>query len=191
MLMTLLLVAVLSIATSSQSYGDKQVNDRTVEPSTTTPAGQAPLDHLFTAVLEFQSDSPADAVVPAAGRQGAYIGSGEASVEGRLQGSMRWSFYSANCLFPQIRQGQKVPDDLHLCTVNPAGFIETQDGARISFDGNGYGLRSAERYLVSMTMVFNTEDARYAWLNRELGVMEGELDEGAGHSTWNVYVPRR
>ncbi len=167
------------------------MNDHAVETSTKTPASQVPLDHLFTAVLEFQSDAPADAVVPADGRQGVYLGSGEATVSGRLQGTMRWSFYSANCLYPRIRQGERVPDELHLCTVNPGGFIETHDGARIRFDGNGYGLRSVERYLVSMTLAFSTEDARYVWLNRELGVMEGELEEQAGRSTWNVYVPRR
>lgn len=83
-----------------------------------------------------------------------------------------------------------VPDDVHLCTLNPGGFIDSGDGARIRFDGKGYGLRSAEKYLLSMTVTFTTEDVRYAWLTRVLGVMEGEFDEKAGRATWRVYVPR-
>lgn len=149
------------------------------------------LDHLFSAVLQFRSESPADAVVPAEGRQGAYLGSGDGTVTGALRGTMRWTFYAENCLFPQIRRGEKVPDDLHLCTVNPGGFIETDDGARIAFHGRGYGLRSPQRYLVSMTLSFSTADARYSWLNKVLGLMDGSLDEKAGRAAWNVYVAER
>src|SRR5216117_2805551 len=56
-------------------------------------------------------------------------------------------------------------------------------------DGNGYGLRSAERYRVSMTMAFQTDDAGYAWLNRQLGMMTGDFDEKTGRAEWHVYVP--
>ena len=73
--------------------------------------------------------------------------------------------------------------------MNPVGFIKTPDGARIRFDGRGYGLRSRERYRTSLTLVFATEDTRYAWLTKVLGVMEGEFDEKAGRATWDVYVP--
>jgi hypothetical protein len=38
-------------------------------------------------------------------------------------------------------------------------------------------------------LVFSTEDARYIWLTKLLGVMEGEFDEKAGRTSWNVYVP--
>jgi hypothetical protein len=34
------------------------------------------LAHLFSARLEFTSESPSDTIVPAGGRDGAYIGSG-------------------------------------------------------------------------------------------------------------------
>ncbi len=37
--------------------------------------------------------------------------------------------------------------------------------------------------------VVKKEDARYAWLTKVLGVMEGEFDEKAGRSTWEVFVP--
>jgi hypothetical protein len=78
-------------------------------------------------------------------------------------------------------------EGLHLCTMNPTGLIETHDGARIRFDGKGYGLRSPKKYKTSLTLVFGTEDARYTWLT--LGVMEGEFDEKAGRAIWNVYAP--
>jgi hypothetical protein len=75
--------------------------------------------------------------------------------------------------------------------LNPGGFIETDDGARIGFDGKGYGLRSPEQYRLGMTIVFRAEDPRYEWLNTRVGVMEGHFDERAGRATWNVYIPRR
>jgi hypothetical protein len=53
------------------------------------------LAHVFKARLEFTSDSPSDAVVPAEGRDGAYIGSGHATVTGdRVEGTMSWSLYA-------------------------------------------------------------------------------------------------
>ena len=83
-----------------------------------------------------------------------------------------------------------VPDDLHLCTLSPGGFIETQDGARIRFDGRGYGLCSPERYLVSAALTFQTEVASYEWLTKVLAVMHGEFDEMTGRATWRVFVPK-
>ena len=148
------------------------------------------LVHLFDATLQFTSQAPADAVVPPDGREGMYLGSGDGIASGeRVRGRLRWSFYSGNCLFPQIRRGEAVPDGLHLCTLNPGGYIESDDGARIAFDGKGYGLRSPDRYRVSMTMAFQSDDARYVWLNRVLGVMSGDFDEKTGQSAWHVYVP--
>jgi hypothetical protein len=147
--------------------------------------------HLFDAAVQFISAAPAEAVVAPEGRQGVYLGDSGGTASGeRLRGTLRCSFYSGDCLYPQIREGKAVPNDLHLCTINPGGYIESEDGARIAFDGNGYGLRSAERYRVSMTIAFRTNDARFAWLTRVLGVMEGDFDEKTGRSVWHVYVPR-
>jgi hypothetical protein len=148
------------------------------------------LVHLFDAAVCFTSELPADAVVPPDEREGEYLGSGDGVATGeRLRGRLRWSFYAGNCLYPQIRRGETVPDDLHLCTLNPGGYVDSDDGARIAFDGRGYGLRSPERYRLSMTMAFRTEDARYAWLNSVLGVMTGDFDEKTGRAEWRVYVP--
>ena len=148
------------------------------------------LVHLFDAAVQFTSESPADAVVSPDGREGVYLGSGDGIATGeRVSGRLRWSFYSGNCLYPQSRRGEAVSDRLNLCTLNPGGYLESDDGAHIAFDGKGYGLRSPEHYRLSMTMTFRTDDARYAWLNRLLGVMAGDFDEKTGRAAWHVYVP--
>ncbi len=148
------------------------------------------LEPLFQAVLQYRSDSEADAVVAVEGHEGAYIASGDGTVKGeRIRGTIRWSLWSGNCVYPLVRKGQTIPAGLHLCTMNPSGFIETLEGARIRFDGRGYGLRSPDKYRVSVTLVFGTENARYAWLSKVPAVMEGEFDEKAGRAMWNVHVP--
>ena len=148
------------------------------------------LEPLFQAVLQYKSESEADAVVAVEGHEGAYIGSGDGTVKGeRIRGTIRWSLWSGNCVYPLVRKGQTIPAGLHLCTMNPSGFIETLEGARIRFDGRGYGLRSPDKYRVSVTLVFGTENARYAWLSKVPAVMEGEFDEKAGRAMWNVHVP--
>jgi hypothetical protein len=158
--------------------------------TTATSSGQSRLEALFEADLQYRSESESDAVVDAEGREGTYVGSGDGTAIGdRLRGTVRWSLWSGNCLYPLVRSDQSVPEGLHLCTINPAGFIETQDGARIRFDGRGYGLRSSEKYQTNLTLVFGTEDDRYQWLTKVVAVMEGEFDEKTGRATWNVYVP--
>ena len=148
------------------------------------------LEPLFSAVLQYRSQSERDAVVSVEGREGVYIGSGDDIVTGdRLRGTLNWSLWSGNCLYPLVRSGQSVPDGLHVCTMNPAAFIQTEDGARIRFDGRGYGVRRPDKYRIGLTLVFGTEDDRYAWLTKVPGVLEGEFDEKAGRATWNVYVP--
>jgi hypothetical protein len=145
---------------------------------------------LFTAALQFASESPGSSVAPPDGREGNFIGSGIGAVHGeRIAGTVEWSLWAGNCLYPRIRAGQTVPEGLHLCTLNPSGLIQTGDGARIGFEGRGFGLRSPEKYRTSLTLVFSTEDPRYAWLVKVLGVMEGEFDEATGRAVWRVYVP--
>jgi len=124
------LLLTLLIATLSQTAKDKPVNG---------------LEPLFKADMQYRSESETDAVVAAEGHEGAYIGSGDGTVKGdRIRGKIRWSLWSGNCLYPLVRKGQPVPEGLHLCTLNPGGFIETKEGARIRFDGRGYGLRNRE-----------------------------------------------
>ena len=149
------------------------------------------MELLFSVKLQDRADKVEDAVVPADGREGVYIGNADGRVEGKkLSGTMRTSMFSGDCPVPGIRKGAEPPKGLHLCTLNPGGIIETQDGARIRFDGKGYGLSSPEKYRVSMTVAFATDDPRYQWLTPMLGTMEGEFDLKANTATWNVYLPR-
>ena len=128
--------------------------------------------------------------MPAEGRDGAYIGSGRGTLRGdRVRGTMAWSLYAGDCLYPRIRQGERVPDDLHLCTLSPGGFIATDNGDHIRFDGRGYGLRSRDWYRVSATLTFATDSPRYQWLTNILAVMEGDFDERTGRAVWHVYAP--
>ncbi len=183
MRMSMLLLSLLLIA--SPLKGEKTVSD-TIAPN---PAVGS-LESLFTAALQYRSDSPDRTVVPSQGREGALIGSGDGTVTGsQVRGTVHWSLWSGDCVYPLVRKGQAIPDGLHICTMNPVGFIETADGARIRFDGRGYGVRGPQKYRTSLTLIFGTEDARYAWLTKTIGVMEGDFDEKAGRAIWNVYVP--
>ena len=164
--------------------------NRAQAPDITLTPTSAYLMRLFDAVLRFTTDAPADAVVDGDARDGAYIGSGDGTVTGaRVQGTITWSLYAGDCLYPLIRQGHAVPDERHLCTLSPRGFIETPDGARIPFDGRGYGLRTRDWYRVSMTLVFQTEALQYEWLTNVLAIMEGDFDETAGRAVWHVFIP--
>lgn len=128
--------------------------------------------------------------MPAEGRDGAYVGSGHGTVTGdRVVGTIAWSLYAGDCLYPRIRRREAVPDDLHLCTLNPGGVIKTPDGAHIQFDGRGYGLRSGKWYRLSATLTFATDAVEHQWLTEVLAVMEGDFDEKAGRAIWRVYVP--
>lgn len=183
-----LFVLPLSLTACSRAGGEDRMNQPTKDSK--SPATDGGLELLLKAVLQFTSEAAEDAIVPPEDREGVYLGSGDGTATGeRLRGTIRWSAWAGNCLYPLIRKGQPVTDELHLCTFNPTGFIETSDGARIRFEGRGYGLRSKERYRISVTLAFGTDDARYVWLTKVLGVTEGLFDEKAGRATWDVYVP--
>ena len=75
MRISLLLLTVLLIATAVK--GEKPLSDMTA-----TNAGQGRLEPLFTAVLQYQSDSLKSAVVPSEGREGAFIGTSDGTLSG-------------------------------------------------------------------------------------------------------------
>jgi hypothetical protein len=102
------------------------------------------LKPLFEARLQYQSDM--QVVVPAETREGVLIGSGDGIVTGDLlSGKARWTMYAGNCAYVFVRAGLEPPPGQHLCTVYPAGVIETSDGAEVWFDAKGYGLRGADK----------------------------------------------
>src|SRR5215467_2920696 len=150
------------------------------------------LSPLFEARLQYQSDM--DAIVSAETREGELIGSGDGCVWGdRLNGNARWSMYAGNCAYVFVRAGLEPPPGQHLCTVHPAGVINTSDGAEIWFDARGYGLRGADQsqphlWRLAMAIQLTTTDQRYQWLNTTLGVAVSEFDERTGRALWHVFV---
>jgi Protein of unknown function (DUF3237) len=151
------------------------------------------LKPLFEARLQYQSDM--EAIVLAETREGELVGSGDGRVSGDLlSGNARWSMYAGNCAYVFVRAGLAAPPGQHLCTVHPAGVIETSDGAQIWFDARGYGLRGAEQgqphlWRLTMAMQFTTADQRYQWMNTALGVVISEFDERAGRAHWRAFLP--
>ena len=157
------------------------------------PAPWLTLEPLFDAELRYTSDSPADAVVPPEDREGVYIGSGDGLVRGVLNGTIRWSFYSADCMYLLVKRGEAVPPGQHLCYDNPGGFIDTGDGARIRFDAKGYGLRGFDAtcphlWRLVMALQLSTEDPRYSWLNTRLAVWDGQFDEQTSGGRYRAYL---
>ena len=151
------------------------------------------LTPLFEARLQLQSDM--EVVVSAETQEGELIGSGDGTVTGDLlSGTARWSMYAGNCAYVFVRAGLEPPPGQHLCTVHPAGVIETSDGAQVWFDVEGYGLRGADQsqphlWVVTMAVQFTTTDLRYQWLNSTLGVAVSGFDERAGRALWHAFVP--
>ena len=165
-------------------------------PGATTTAAELPvLREAFVTTLRHTPSSPDAAVPPPQGRRGAYIGSGDGQVQGdRIRGNVRWSAYSGECFLPLVRAGQSVPEGMHVCTLEPAGIIETADGAKIQFEASGYAMRNYDpkrpgHYRVTMALRLSTSDARYDWLNTTLGVWVGEFDEDDGTAHYRAYIP--
>ncbi len=151
------------------------------------------LTPLFEAQLQYQSDM--EAMVSAETQEGELVGSGDGRVSGALlSGKARWSMYAGNCAYVFVRVGILPPPGQQLCTVHPAGVIETSDGAEVWFDAKGYGLRGADQshphlWVVTMAVQFKTTDRRYQWLNTTLGVVVSEFDERAGRALWHAFIP--
>ena len=146
---------------------------------------------LFTAELHYTNETTP--VVPPDGREGDLIGNGIGRVKGTLlSGDLRWSFYAADCAYLALRAGFTNPVD-ELCRTNPGGEIHTDDGAVIRWDAKGFGLRGADpgrphRWRMASALVFDTDDDRYAWLNRAMAVWQGEFDETQGAATYTAWL---
>lgn len=131
------------------------------------------LEHLFDAELQYQ---PGMAALADEG-DGVLVGSGDGKVAGGLAGTLRWT------LFEQ-------PGEL-VCAMSPTLRIETHDGAEILADGRGFAARDraeASEWRVAATLRFRTDDARYAWLDRLLGLWEGELDSERHRARYRAYL---
>ncbi len=147
--------------------------------------------HLFDAELRYTDDTTP--VVPPDGREDQLSGNGTGDVGGELlNGELRWSFYAADCAYLAVRAGFTEPVD-ELCRTHPGGEIRTNDGAVIRWDAKGSGLRGADpsqphRWRMASAVVFDTDDARYAWLNRAMAVWQGGFDEHIGVARYTAWV---
>jgi hypothetical protein len=163
----------------------------TAQQTSLEGVGGTRLAHLFDAELHYQPGMPV--VVSAENREGELIGSGDGILKGAtIQGSIRWSMFAADCAYLLIQAGVANPEQ-DLCKTNPGGVIVTRDGAQIWFNAKGYGLRGADpthphMWRLTAALQFATEDERYQWLNRALGLWEGEFDEEAGRANYRAYV---
>jgi hypothetical protein len=132
------------------------------------------LEHLFDAELQYR---PGMSPIVSEG-DGQLIGSGDGVVRGeRLDGSLRWTLYEQPGAF--------------VCQMNPVLAIFTGDGAELRADGRGYGRRDRPDdglWRVAATLLFETDDERYAWLDRRLAVWEGEFDADAERARYRAYV---
>ena len=150
------------------------------------------LEHLFDAELAYLTDM--GQVVPAEGREGKLLGSGDGRAEGaRIRGGVRFSFYEEGCPldpgFLDAPADATLAEGDYLCRTNPGGVIETDDGAIIQFDAKGFALRleaQAPVWKVTSAIRFVTDDPAYRWLNDLLGLYEGEFNERTGQARWRV-----
>jgi hypothetical protein len=88
--------------------------------------------------------------------------------EGRCEGSLSGRFRGMN--HPSL-----LPGDLYVPSFQ--GVIETEDGATIGFDLDGFGRPRDYGREVVARIVHSTEDERYARLNDALCVVAGEARE--------------
>jgi hypothetical protein len=148
--------------------------------------------HLFDAELAYRTDMAP--VVPAEGREGKLLGSGDGRAQGsRIRGAVQFSFYEEGCPldpgFLEAPAEAKLAEGDYLCKTNPGGVIQTDDGATIQFDAKGFALRLEARapiWKVASAIRFATDHPSYRWLNDVLAVYEGEFNERTGTATWRV-----
>ena len=133
--------------------------------------------HLFDAELRYRAG-----LAPLSEEgEGRLVGSGDGDVAGPvLTGTLRWTLFE--------RPGELV------CGMSPLLRIETSDGAVIDFEGRGFAVRERaelSQWRVAATLLFNTDDPRYAWLDGVLGFWEGEFDAGEHTARYRAYAPCR
>ena len=102
------------------------------------------------------------------------FGTGKGDVAGpRIRGTMHWANH------PRRREDRVWCPDLN-------GTIATEDGAKILISIKGYSIieetPTVNRAIVAAVW-FQTDDARYRWLNYFLGIDEGEID-GTTEGWW-------
>lgn len=135
------------------------------------------LEPLFRVELQYQEGLAA--ITSPEGRLGQYLGSGNGTIQGQgIQGMVRWDLYEV------VGETQ--------CQTNFAGFIETDNGAKIRFEANGFGIvpdkSKPQQWHIANAVQFDTEDQRYHWLNTMLALWDGEFDMETYRHSYQVYT---
>ena len=159
-----------------------------------TPVELNGLEHAFDFNLEAAPEKKP--YVAANNREGVFIVNGVGTVKGAiLRGRIKMSFFASDCAYLLVQAGIDPGPGQHLCKESDGGIIETEDGASITFDTRGYGLRGADpsfpsRWRLAMAVQFSTTDKRYEWLNTAFGLLEGQFDEEKGKANYKAYIRR-
>ncbi len=157
----------------------------------------APIDGEFQHFFDFELHDPTGkSFIPAENRDGPFIASATGTITGKeIHGTIKMSFFAADCAYLLVQAGVDPGPGQHLCKENDGGIIETEDGAKITFDTRGYGLRGADpsnpkKWRLAMAVQFSTKDKRYQWLNTAFGLWEGQFDEEQGRASYKTYIRR-
>ncbi len=148
------------------------------EKVVTPSKGGSPLELLFEATLKYTGNVD---ISPDSPKEGDLTGSGEGTVRGRVNGTLRWTLYENST--PKA------------CTMQLPGEIRTEDGATIGFQGQGHALvpdkKAPSLWKVGGAFRFQTEAPRYAWLNNTLALWDGDFDVNTGEAHYRFYAPRK
>jgi len=120
-------------------------------------------------------------LAPVGDKVGQLVGGGDGTLIGpRVRGTVRWSNY------------ETTGEDL-VCTLQVPGFIQTDDGALIQFEGREFAMPISEGnqvWRVAGVLRFKTNDRRYLWLNEVFALTSGSFDYEAGRARWTAFVPQ-
>ena len=131
--------------------------------------------YLFDAELPYQDGLPP---VVAADVRGDLVGSGTGRVAGPcLNGTLLWSNF------------EQVFDD-H-CRLIITGVIDTDDGAHIRFESQGFALplTLGATWAVAAAVRFTTDDQRYVWVQSMPATWQGEFDEATATARYRAFRP--
>ena len=109
---------------------------------------------------------------------GQYVGTLEGTVKGdRLKGTLK-----------TVNVPARRPDNVNCPAFR--GIIATDDGAKVYFEFNGLAvLRPEDKARVFTTSLsLRTGDARYAWVNETVGVVEGILNTTTDQAIVRAYA---
>ncbi len=112
---------------------------------------------------------------PYGGEEGLGYGEGQGTVSGdKLQGIVRWVNH------PRRRSDKAMLPDAH-------GVIKTDDLAIVMFSLNGRTSFEGDKGKQLLFVLFETDAAKYNWLNTAICVLEGVIDSKSLRMNAKVY----